>query len=202
MTGFVAISLLIAMMWLSGALTFDGLKLHGTLALEYGLRWLLSLLLVGIAEECMNRAYILIALARAFGLVTAVMLTSITFAMAHAGNPGENLAGLLQVFLFGSVCALSVFRTGSVWWAVAFHGAWNWAQEYFYGTLGSGYWYDGHLFQLRAHGRPLLSGSTVGPEGSIYVFVVLGCLLAYEVHSLRGTQIRGARTSPERAWRW
>ncbi len=181
LAGFLAISTLMAAMWLSHVLIFDGLRLHGAEILTYSLRWLVGLLLVGIAEECLDRGYALIAIARIFGALPAVLITSCVFAAAHAGNPGENFLGLVQVFLFGALLALSVFRTGSLWWAVAFHGMWDWAQESFYGTLGSGYWFDGHLFQFRPRGSDLLSGATVGPEGSVYCLVILGALLAYEL---------------------
>jgi len=179
--GFVAISALMVMMWLSHVLIFDGQRLHGSDIVTYGLRWLVGLLMVGIAEECTDRGYALVSIARIFGALPAVLITSCVFAAGHAGNPGENFLGLLQVFLFGAILALSVFRTGSLWWAVAFHGMWDWAQESFYGTLGSGYWFDGHLFQFRPRGIGILSGASVGPEGSVYCLVVLGVLLAYEL---------------------
>lgn len=169
------------LLWISHALVFDGLQLHSAQILFYGLRWLLGLLLVGIAEEALERGYALTSVARISGVLPAVVLTSFVFAAGHAGNPGENLLGLVQAFLFGTVAAFSVFRTGSLWWAVAFHGMWDWAQEFFYGTLGSGYWFDGHLMQFRPHGRDLISGGTAGPEGSLYALLVLATLLAYEM---------------------
>lgn len=185
-TGFVCISVLVAIMWLSGSLTFDGLQLHGSDIVAYCVRWLIGLLLVGVAEEGEDRGYALLALSRIAGKLPAVLIISFIFAAGHAGNPGENILGLAQVFLFGVVTALSVFRTGSLWWAVGFHGMWDWAQEYFYGTEGSGYWYDGHLFQFRPHGVDMLSGGTVGPEGSLFVFLILGALLLREVLAWRG----------------
>ena len=181
LVSFLAISALMMLMWLSHVLIFDGQQLHGSDTVTSGLRWLVGLLMVGIAEECAYRGYALVSIARVFGAVPAVLITSCIFAAGHAGNPGETFLGLLQVFLFGAVLALSVFRTGSLWWAVAFHGMWNWAQESFYGTLGSGYWFDGHLFQFRPQGSGILSGTSVGPEGSAYCLLVLGALLAYEL---------------------
>ena len=105
----------------------------------------------------------------------------------HFGNPGENALGLIQVFAFGLFCSVNVLRTRSIWWAAAFHGAWNWTQESFYGTIGSGYWFDAHLYQFRPRGKELISGGTAGPEGSIFVFVILAALLSYEIVMLRRT---------------
>jgi membrane protease YdiL (CAAX protease family) len=181
-TGFVAITIIMGLLWISDSLIFDGLRLHSSQMASYGLRWLLGLLMVGIAEEVVDRGYALTSIARIFGVLPAVVVTSLVFAFGHAGNPGENPLGLLQVFLFGAVAALSVFRTGSLWWAVAFHGMWDWAQEFLYGTLGSGYWYDGHLLQFRPQGKEFASGGTDGPEGSVFAFLVLAALLAYEIN--------------------
>lgn len=80
---------------------------------------------------------------------------------------------------------MNVLRTGSIWWAAAFHAAWDWTEESFYGTIGSGYWFEGHLLQFRPRGASIISGSTAGPEGSLLVFVVLGILLASEFVLLR-----------------
>jgi membrane protease YdiL (CAAX protease family) len=108
------------------------------------MRWLFGLLMVSISEESLDLGYALISLALILGVLPTIILTSSVFTAAHIGSPGENVLGLLQVSLFGAVCALSVFRTGLPWWAVAFHGMWNWTQEFLYGTLGSGYWTTGH----------------------------------------------------------
>ena len=58
-TGFVAITVLMGLLWISHALVFDGLQLHSAQIATYGSRWLLGLLLVGIAEEGLERGYAL-----------------------------------------------------------------------------------------------------------------------------------------------
>jgi len=182
---FLSISFLVFLVWLSRGFTFDGVRLHGADIFGYGLRWLVGMILVGFEEECSSRGYGLLAVADILGPLPAALLTSLFFTVAHMGNPGETAFGLLQIFAFGLLCALNVFRTGSIWWAVAFHGIWDWTQEFFYGTLGSGYWFDGHLFQFRPRGPELISGGTVGPEGSMYVLFILAGLIFYEVMKLR-----------------
>lgn len=183
--GFLAVSALILLMSISGGLIFDGLRMHGTDAILYGLRWLVGMVLVGLEEESINRGYLLLGMSEIFGALPAALLTSLLFAAAHMGNQGETPLGLLQVFAFGLLCAFNIVRTGSLWWAMAFHAIWNWTQEFFYGTLGSGYWFDGHFLQFRPQGAKLISGGTVGPEGSIYVFAILGAMILYEVIQLR-----------------
>jgi CAAX protease family protein len=187
LAGFLSITCLIFAMWAAGGLIADGSILIGRDRFTYPFRWVLGMLLGGFEEECGLRGFSLFAVEEIVGLWSAAILSAGIFMWGHFGNPGENALGLIQVFAFGLFCSVNVLRTRSIWWAAAFHGAWNWTQESFYGTIGSGYWFDAHLFQFRPRGRRLISGGTAGPEGSIFVFVILAALLGYEIVMLRRT---------------
>ena len=65
--------------------------------------------------------------------------------MAHLGNSGESFSGIVSVGLAGAVFAFSLYRTGSLWWAIGFHTTWDWAQSYLYGVFDSGTIVQGHL---------------------------------------------------------
>jgi len=185
LSGFLSISALVLSMWAAGGLTFDGIRLHGTNRISYPLRWMIGMLLAGLAEECDLRGFSLFAIAEVVGVLPAALISALIFTGMHVGNPGENFLGLSQVFGFGLLCSMNVLRSGSIWWAVGFHAAWDWTEESFYGTIGSGYWFDGHLFQFQPHGPSMISGGTAGPEGNMLVFAVLGVLLASEFVRLR-----------------
>jgi hypothetical protein len=53
------------------------------------------------------------------------------------------------------------------------HAAWDWAETYFYGVPDSGFLAKGHLFNSALHGPAWLTGDKVGPEGSVFAFLVL-----------------------------
>jgi hypothetical protein len=53
------------------------------------------------------------------------------------------------------------------------HAAWDWAETYFYGVPDSGLLAQGHLLNSSFHGPDWLTGGSVGPEGSVLVFLVL-----------------------------
>jgi hypothetical protein len=91
----------------------------------------------------------------------------------HTQNAGESPVGLFAAGLIAMVFCLSLWRTGSLWWAIGFHTAWDWAQSYFYGVADSGSIAEGHLFATHPVGRPIFSGGTTGPEGSILIFPVV-----------------------------
>ena len=115
------------------------------------------------------------------GFWQAAWFTSALFGAAHTGNNGENWIGIFAVVLIGFVFCVSIWVTGSAWWAIGCHAAWDWAETYFYGTADSGFVAPGHLFSTKPAGNPLWSGGADGPEGSLLVIpvvlLILACLL-------------------------
>jgi membrane protease YdiL (CAAX protease family) len=80
----------------------------------------------------------LFAIEEIAGVWQAAMICATIFMDLHIGNLGENALALLQVSAFGLVCSVNVLRTGSLWWAGAFHAAWNWTEESFRAVLSPG----------------------------------------------------------------
>ncbi|MDE3201645.1 MAG: CPBP family intramembrane metalloprotease [Acidobacteriota bacterium] len=111
------------------------------------------------------------------GFWQATWVTSTLFGLWHTGNHGENPIGIFAAAAIGLVFCVSVRLTGSAWWAIGCHMAWDWAETFFYGTPDSGLTANGHFFTAQPIGNPVLSGGTVGPEGSIIALVVIQLLL-------------------------
>ena len=107
------------------------------------------------------------------GFWTAALLFSFLFGLGHKGIPGESPIGLLSAGLASMVFCLSLWRTGSLWWAIGFHASWDWAQSFLYGVADSGSMVKSHLLATHPVGKPLLSGGATGPEGSIFVLAIL-----------------------------
>ena len=81
------------------------------------------------------------------------------------------MLGILEVFANGMLMCFSLWRTGSIWFAVGNHAAWDWAQTFFFGTPDSGMKPIGALFAPSFHGPALLSGGAGGPEASVLIFL-------------------------------
>ncbi len=190
-------------------LVFDSQNVHGGAAVVSGVYWLLAFLFVGFAEEYEFRGYIQYTLMRGvWGLAERVSATdpravafwiaatllSTLFAVAHLGNGGENPFGIFAVFLAGMTLSYTLWWTGSLWWGIGWHMAWDWAQSFLFGVADSGNISEGRLFVTHPAGKPLLSGGADGPEGS--VFVMLALLLTVLI--CRYTARRGTQPSPER----
>jgi hypothetical protein len=109
----------------------------------------------------------------------AAWVTSTAFGLVHTSNNGENWIGIFAAAAIGFVFCVSVWATGSAWWAIGCHAAWDWSETYFYGAADSGNVATGHYLTTNPAGAALWSGGTDGPEGSVLVIpVVLLLLLA------------------------
>ena len=126
------------------------------------------------------------------GFWQAAWVTSSVFALYHTQNNGENWIGVFAAGAVGFILCLSVRLTGSAWWALGFHAAWDWAETFFYGTADSGLQGRGHLLNSTPVGNPLWSGGADGPEGSLLVIGVILLLLLF----LLVVYGRGRRAAP------
>ena len=167
--GFVAISALVLTLWKAGLLAFDGVMLHGGEAWTYAVEWGVMFLFVGILEESLLRGFLQFTLTRGIGFWWSAILLSFLFGFGHGSNPGESPVGLFAAGAIGLVFCISLWYTGSLWWAVGFHTAWDWGESYFYGTSDSGMVAQGHLYGEHPVGKLLWSGGPTGPEGSLLV---------------------------------
>lgn len=68
---------------------------------------------------------------------------------------------------------LSLWHTGSRWWAIGFHASWDWAQSFLYGVADSGIMVQHHFLSTHPIGKPILSGGATGPEGSIFLLAIM-----------------------------
>ena len=157
-------------------------------------------LLVALAEETFLRGYLQFTLSRGLGQIyqrllepsranilgfwTAAAALSFVFGLGHVANSGESPLGLLSAGLIGLVFCLSLWRTGSLWWAIGFHAAWDWAQSFLYGVPDSGLMVKGHLFATYPSGPAFLSGGLTGPEASLFLLPVLAAAVAVVVFTL------------------
>jgi membrane protease YdiL (CAAX protease family) len=201
LTGILALSLLVFTLRSFHFLVFDYRLLFGRSAVIFGAKWLLACLCVGLMEEYISRGFLQYTLTRAFfGLATrispthgraiafsvAAFIMSLVFGAGHLGNAGENPMGLVTTVLAGILFSYSLWRTGSLWWAIGFHCTWDFAMNFLYGVPDSGTLSFGRLFQTHPAGPILLSGGIDGPEGSLLVIPTL--ILVYLVLRLTTQQ--------------
>lgn len=174
--GICAITLLLAVMRGVGVFYFGGLALHGARIIKFAVFWGAFFLIVGLFEEFITRGYTQFTLSRGMGFWPAALLLSLAFGAIHLGNPGEAWVGALGAACIGLFFCLTLRRTGTLWFAVGMHASWDWGESFLYSVPDSGQVAPGHLLHSSFHGARCLTGGSVGPEGSVFVFVVIALL--------------------------
>ena len=171
--GFAAISLLILVIYMAEGFSPGHVILHGTRLVRFAAFWGAFFLLVGLFEDFLFRGYLQFTLARGIGFWPAAVLLTGTFGLVHRQNSGERWSGILLAALIGLFFCLTLRRTGTLWFAIGFHAAWDWGETFFYSVPDSGTTAPGHLLNSNLHGPNWLTGGSVGPEGSVFCFVVI-----------------------------
>ncbi len=179
--GFAMLSAILLVLRVTGHFQIDSVALAGGARLRYALAWGAVFVAVAVHEEFAFRGYWLFSFARRFNFWRAAIFTSLVFGVAHLGNPNENVLGILQVVVIGLLFCLMIRRTGTLWFALGFHAAWDWAETFFYGTPDSGLLGVGRYLNTSVQGPKWLTGGSAGPEGSVIAFLVL-LLCALLVH--------------------
>jgi uncharacterized protein len=179
--GFAMLSLVLLIIRLTGHFEIDSVALSGAAIAKYAVGWALVFYAVAIGEEFIFRGYLLFVYTRGMRFWYAALILSLLFGAAHLGNSNENVFGILQVVVVGMIFCLTIRRTGTLWLAVGFHAAWDWAQTFFYGTPDSGLVGAGRLLNSSSVGPKWLTGGPAGPEGSVIAAAVL-LLFALLIH--------------------
>jgi membrane protease YdiL (CAAX protease family) len=175
--GFSGITILIVALYGLHDFDFGGVALHGMRVAKLAAYWAMLFLLVGLFEEFLLRGCSQFTLARGIGFWPAAATLSITFGLFHLQNEGEHWRGLLAAAGIGFFFCLTLRRTGSLWFAVGFHAAWDWGETFFYSVPDSGIVYPRQqLLSSSLHGSSWLTGGTVGPEGSALCWVLIAVL--------------------------
>ena len=145
----------------------------------------------GTFEELLSRGYLIKNLAEGLNLkavgpkwavLIAWCLISITFGLAHLGNPNANVIGALNLILMGVTFGIGLVLTGELAIPIGLHVSWNFFQANVFGFPVSGVTYPAEivtLIQSNQGGPDMWTGGNFGPEaGLLSLFAnILGLLL-------------------------
>jgi membrane protease YdiL (CAAX protease family) len=196
--GFIPSALILIPVYFLGGCSFHGLALHGRELIFYALAWAVAMLALGFGEEFLFRGYLLKTLGEGIGFWPAAVVLSSLFGLVHLlFKPHEDWIDPTSVALYGLFWCLTLRRTGSLWFAVGFHAASDYADMIAFAEPNSGN--DGkplvgHLLDIRFHGPDWLTGGPRGTEASLLVFVMLAGLFYFfnRAYPAKKTQASGA----------
>jgi uncharacterized protein len=162
---------------LCGAVSIEGWALPWPALVKSGLLWGAAFLLLGFAEEFAYRGYAQATLTSGMGFWPAAVLLSVIFGAVHYFfKPMENWMDGVSVGLFGLFWCFTLWRTGTLWFAIGFHAMSDYADMVVFAqpnTGNNGQSLSGHLLNLTYRGPEWLTGGPRGTEASGVEFAVL-----------------------------
>lgn len=168
-----------------GMLLLGGMQIHG-LAMTGGalaiaaLAWLGANICIGISEEFWYRSYFLQTLWKSLGFWPAAAIIAIIFASDHYFfKAGENLWDVITLVSLSLVMSYSVLKTGTLWFAVGFHIAFDYMQLFVIGTPNGSEVPVGRLLDVTFNGPAWLTGGVLGTEASFLMYPLIAALWLY-----------------------
>ena len=107
------------------------------------------------------RGFPLQAAARGIGFWPAAALTSLAFGLSHVGNVGMTWRGVAMISMAGMAICPIRWLTGSLWFGIRSHLAWDYMELLVFATSGGS-----RLQDARTSGPDWLTGGGAGLESS------------------------------------
>ena len=184
--GFLSIAVIWAILWVTGAIAVNGFSAaaRGPNVIWALLGYGIAFAAVGFFEEFLFRGYTLHNLTNWLGWRAAVLIQATIFALIHLGNVATAsnaarvaaLGAMPSIFLIGVFFAISYRKTGSLWFPIGFHAAWNFSLGCLFSLPVSGI-KTFQLLNVTSQTQSWLSGGSFGAEGSFFLLPVLLALI-------------------------
>ncbi|CAN5686414.1 hypothetical protein BH10ACI4_BH10ACI4_16540 [soil metagenome] len=140
---------------------------------------LATFFVAALAEEVGFRGYPFRRLIDAIGPVTATLITSFLFGLAHLFNPEATWISVLITMLAGVLFCVAWLRTHGLWLPWGLHFAWNASMGILFGLPVSGLTSFSTVIRTHAVGRAWITGGAYGPEAAFFTLVaVVGAIIA------------------------
>jgi CAAX protease family protein len=163
-----------------GGMHINGLAGGGSALLLSALAWFGANVLVGIAEEMWFRSYLLQTLWKSTGFWAASVAIALIFAAEHYFfKAGENLWDVITLVSLSMLLSYSMLRTGTLWFAVGFHFAFDYMQIFVIGTPNGAQVPVGRLLDVSFDGPAWLTGGVLGTEASFLMYPAIALLWVY-----------------------
>lgn len=174
--GFIVFSVVVLILVLFGNISIVGNTLNQTVLLGIGLAFI-GFCIQASAEELLMRGYLQTRLTQRYGDRFAIVCSAVVFTLLHGMNPNISIVGVTNIFLVGIIFSLIYRIDGTIWTVAGFHIIWNFVQGCIYGINVSGNELNFSFFKTKYHTDNLLTGGTMGIEGSIILTVLFIVLI-------------------------
>ncbi len=148
----------------------------------------IAFLIQGMAKEVMLRGYFLVSLGRRNSMLTAILLSSVMFALIHLRDRTMSPLVFLNLTLLGIFSSIHFIKSENIWEVAALHSMWSFAEDLIYGLKIGEEAHSGSVFSIvLIEGKELINGGSHGLEGglAVTIIVLLGIifLLRHKPHT-------------------
>jgi uncharacterized protein len=180
LVGVVMAGSVAAGMYALGGMQVSGFAITGRALALSALAWLMTNIIIGVAEEFWYRSYVLQTLWKSVGFWPAALIIALNFAADHYfTKKGENIWDVITLVSLSVLLCYSVLRTGSLWFAVGFHVAFDYMQLFIIGTPNGAEVPAGRLLDVHFEGPAWLTGGVLGTEASFLMYPMIVLLWIY-----------------------
>jgi hypothetical protein len=117
---------------------------------------------------------------KSIGFWPSATAIALVFAAEHYFfKPGENVWDVITLVSLSLLLSYSLLRTGTLWFAVGFHIAFDYMQLFVIGTPNGSRPPVGRLFDVRFTGPAWLTGGVLGTEASFLMYPAIALLWLY-----------------------
>ena len=135
-------------------------------------------LLVATGEEILFRGVLFRWIDEKWGIVAALVVSSILFGLIHIFQPNATLWSSLAIAVEAGLLLGAAYKySGTLWLPIGIHWAWNFTQGNVFGFEVSGSDAGASLIHGMVNGPEWLTGGSFGAEASV-ITLVLGLLLS------------------------
>ena len=120
--------------FLVGSIKIEGISegFNGT-TLFLIIAYFIGFVFQGASEEILFRGFFMIDIGAKHKIITAIIVSSLIFSLAHVFNPGITIFELISLFLLGVFLSLYIICFDNIWGACAIHTMWNFIQVNIFG---------------------------------------------------------------------
>ena len=135
-------------------------------------------LYVAVGEEILFRGVLFRWIDEKWGLVAALIVSSLVFGALHIWQPGATWWSSLAIAIEAGLLLGAAYKlSGTLWLPIGIHWAWNFVQGNIFGFEVSGGQAGVSLLVPQVSGPDILTGGVFGAEASV-ITVVLGLALS------------------------
>lgn len=135
-------------------------------------------ILVAVGEEILFRGVLFRWIDEKCGFVAALTVSAIVFGAMHMGQPNATWWSSLAIAIEAGLMLGAAYKwSGTLWFPIGIHWAWNFFQGNIFGFAVSGSDAGASLLHSAVNGPDILTGGPFGAEASI-ITVVLGAILS------------------------